>query len=444
MITDKHKLHHLLGGRLLVRNAFVNLLGHGAPMVVAIFTIPLLIKGLGTDRFGILTLAWVVVGYFGLFDMGLGRALTKLVAEKIGERLTQEIPPLIWTALAVMGGAGLLGTALLVFLSPWLVETILKIPVLLQNETRLALYFLAISIPIVISTTGLRGVLEAYQRFDIINAVRVPMGFFTFLSPLIVLPFSKNLALLVMVLVAGRVAAWAVHLILCFRVAPTLCKDIRTQRSMIRPLVSFGSWITVSNIVAPLMLYLDRFFIANVLSVSAVAYYTTPYEIITKLLIIPVAVSGVMFPAFTSSFAQNALHVRQLYRQTMTYMSLIMFPIILFIYFFAERGLALWINADFAHNSFRVAQLLALGVFINSFGHIAQSLVQASGRPDLTAKLHLAELPLYLIYLSWLLSKYGISGAACAWLVRVTISTLVLAFLANRVLKEKQQNILRR
>lgn len=439
MKTDNKFFSHLTSDRLLARNAFVNLAGQGAPMLIGFLAIPLLIKGLGPDRFGILTLAWVVVGYFSLFDLGLGRALTKLVAEYIGKGETQEIPGLIWTALSLMIGLGVIGMIVSILLTPWLVGNILKIPVLLQNETRMAFYLLGISLPVVIGTAGLRGVLEAHQRFNLINAVRVPMGFFTFLGPLMVLPFSKSLVLLISILILGRLVAWVVHLILCFRVIPSLRHQIHLKQSMIKPLISFGSWLTISNVIGPIMLYMDRFLIASMISVASVAYYTTPYEVIIKLLIIPSATLAVMFPAFTSSFSQGALQVTRLYHKTMRYVFLIMLPLIFLICLFSEQALTLWINSDFAHKSFRVAQLLALGVFVNSFGHISQSLVQASGRPDLTAKLHLVELPLYLIYLNRLVLKYGINGAASAWLIRVTISTLVLTFLASRSLKEKEE-----
>ncbi len=65
---------HLTSGRLLARNAVWNLIGNGAPMVVAVFCIPILIRGLGKDQFGVLALAWALIGYASLFDLGLGRA----------------------------------------------------------------------------------------------------------------------------------------------------------------------------------------------------------------------------------------------------------------------------------------------------------------------------------------------------------------------------------
>ncbi|MEW5961224.1 MAG: oligosaccharide flippase family protein, partial [Chloroflexota bacterium] len=107
-------------GGLLARNTLYNLIGQGAPMLVALFAIPLLINGLGTERFGVLTLAWMVIGYFSLFDLGLGRALTKMVAEKLGAGREQEIPALVWTALFLMVLLGLVGTLVVSLLSPWL------------------------------------------------------------------------------------------------------------------------------------------------------------------------------------------------------------------------------------------------------------------------------------------------------------------------------------
>ncbi len=184
---------NLTSGRLLARHTLFNLIGQGAPLIIALFTIPLLIKGLGIDRFGVLTLAWVVIGYFSLFDFGLGRALTKLVAEKLGEGRDGEIPTLVWTALFLMLCFGLVGALFLAVLSPWLVNTALKVPEPLRPETIQSFYLLAASIPIVISTTGLRGILEAQQRFGLVNTVRIFMGIFTYLGPVLVLPFSSSL-----------------------------------------------------------------------------------------------------------------------------------------------------------------------------------------------------------------------------------------------------------
>src|SRR5215469_9230201 len=120
MSETKHHNGHLTSGRLLARNTVWNLIGSGAPMLVAVFCIPILIRGLGKERFGVLTLAWALIGYASLFDLGLGRALTQLVARKLGAGEEREIPSLAWTSLLLMLLLGFLGTAAIFLISPWL------------------------------------------------------------------------------------------------------------------------------------------------------------------------------------------------------------------------------------------------------------------------------------------------------------------------------------
>lgn len=437
----------ITSGRTLTRNTIWNLIGLAAPLLVALFAIPLLIEGLGTARFGVLALAWAVVGYFNLFDLGMGRALTKLVAEKLGAGQTEDIPRLIWTALALMGILGIIGALVAVSISPWLVRDVLKIPPALQSETLKASYLLSLSIPVVICSTGLRGVLEAHQRFDLANIVRIPLGMFTFLGPLIVLPFSNNLFPLVAVLVGGRFLTGGAHLLLCLRIVPKLRHNNRLQLAMIQPLISFGSWMTVSNIVGPLMVYMDRFLIGALISVTAVAYYTTPYEIITKLGLIPGALVSVLFAAFSTTLVQDRARTARLLSRGINYIFLAIFPLSLIIVTLAHEGIALWLGAEFADNSAFVLQWLTVGVFVNSLARVPYALVQGAGRPDLTAKMHLVELPFYLFMLWWLLGAYGIKGAAIAWVLRVSIDTLILFAMVQWLLPDTKaliwKNLLR-
>lgn len=424
----------LTSGSSLARNTVWNLIGQVAPLALAIVAIPFLIRGLGTYRFGVVTLAWVVIGYFSLFDLGVGRALTKVVAEKLGMGQNQELPALIWTALFLMFLLGLVGALIVTLLSPWLVHDALNVPEALEAETLQAFRVLAISIPIVIITAGMRGILEAHQRFDIINSVRVPMVAFMFFGPLLVLPFSQSLFWVVTVLVTGRLLVGFVYLVLCLYLIPTLRHGIALCSAVVGPLIRLGSWMTVTNIVGPFMLYLDRFLIGGLLSVASVAYYATPYEVVTKLLLIPLALAAVLFPAFSTSFAQDRSHTQLLYNRGVKYIFLSLFPISLLIVTLASEGLDLWLGTEFAGRSTRVLQWLTVGVFLNSLAQMPFALIQGTGRPDLTAKLHLIELPFYLVMVWRLIGICGIEGAAIAWVTRIGVDTIFLFAMAQRFL----------
>jgi O-antigen/teichoic acid export membrane protein len=420
--------------RLLARNVVLNLGGMAAPMLAALVAIPLLVAGLGVERFGFLTVAWVLIGYFSLFDLGLARALTKLVAEKLGSGDDEGIGPLAWTALLLMVALGAVGAVVLWLLSPWVVGSALKIPDALHREALLSMYLMAASLPMVIGTAGLRGILEANQSFGVVTALRVPLGVFTFLGPVAVLPFSTGLVAVTAVLVAGRVLAFFAHLIFCLRIFPQLSRQLTVDWKQVGALGRFGGWITVSNIVSPLMSYMDRFLIGALVSLSAVAYYVTPYELITKLSMVPSALLGVLFPALAATFAVDRERAVALFDRGIRVVFLVVFPFALVVITLANEGLDLWLGSEFAAQSTAVLQWLTLGILINSLAQVPFSALQSAGHPDVTGKLHLVELPLYGLAIVWLSGLYGIEGVAIAWVLRVSVDAVFLFAFMQRLL----------
>ena len=65
------------GANLLAHNTVLNFIGQIIPLLCGVVAIPVTIKTLGIDAFGILSLAWLILGYFNIFDLGLSRSITK-------------------------------------------------------------------------------------------------------------------------------------------------------------------------------------------------------------------------------------------------------------------------------------------------------------------------------------------------------------------------------
>jgi len=155
---------------------------------------------------------------------------------------------------------------------------------------------------------------------------------------------------------------------------------------------------------------------------------------ITKLFLLPAALTSVLFPAFASSLASNPKQTTVLYERGLRYLLLAFYPILLVLVGGAREGLTLWVGNKFATQSTVVFQVLALGVLFNSLGQVAFALVQGAKRPDLTARLHLLELHCYLGVLWWAIHSTGILGAAWVWTLRVLVDMVALVWLGERSL----------
>jgi O-antigen/teichoic acid export membrane protein len=279
-------MQELTSARVLKRSLAWNALGTLLPVLAAVVAVPPLIDGLGAERFGLLTLVWALVGYASLFDLGLGRALTVVVAERLGRANAasdDKLGPLLWTGL-------------------WR-------------------------------------------------------------------------------LVALR---------------PGLLRPSRPRQVPSRQLLGQGGWMTVSNVVGPLMTYLDRFIVGAILGTAAVALYATPYEVLGRLNVLPGIVLGVLFPAMATAFASEPARARRLYADAATVLRHGLWVGCLMLVLFAEELLAAWIDPAFARQAAPGAWWLGVGVWIKALAPTPFTLLQGVGRSDLIATVHLAELAPYL------------------------------------------------
>jgi len=421
-------------GSLLVRNTILNFIGRFVPLVVAVITIPYIIHGLGLDRFGILSLAWVVLGYFSLFDLGLGRATTKFVAEELGKGKIEQIPKIIWTSLLIQTALGVAGGIALAIATPLLVEKVLRIPSGLVEETILIFFVLSVAVPIVVCSRNLRGVLEAGQRFDLINMVEIPSSSLSMLIPAIGIFIGLRLPGIIRLLVISWIFSATVYLVLCLKVFPALRQGVYMDKKLFRPLLTFGGWVTLCNVLMPILLCLDRFLIGAIVSVAALAYYAAPYQVVSQLLIVPGVLAVTLFPAFSGLSTVNVNdHLGRLYARSLKYIVLIMGPIVAIVILFARDILQLWLGTDFAVDSTYVFQILALGMLFNGLAQMPANLLDGVGRPDIRAKAFLSYILLYIGLLWLLVSKLGIEGAALAWTLRAVFELLLFFEISRRL-----------
>lgn len=394
-------------------------------MLAALVAIPVLIHRMADARFGFLSIAWVLVGYVSLFDLGVGRALTHAVASRWAKAEHDDAADLISTALLALIGFGILAGLALSIAAPWIVSAI-EADDALRREALAALRVLGLAVPFTLLTAGLRGLLEARQAFRAINLALLPAGVLMYLGPALVSSFSPELPYVIAALVGARVLATLALMRLCADVLRSLPR-FRVTRPALRELLSFGGWMTVSNTVSPIMVNMDRIFIGAYLSLATVTYYVTPFEVTTKLLVLSGAIAAASFPEFSRLAGLRDTDGARRYLMTGSVTVLaVMLPVVAIAAFFSHEILSLWVSPALADRSSGIMRWLAAGVLANGLASIPFAYIQGKGRADVTAKFHLAELVLYLPLLYLLLSSLGVLGAAIAWALRVTLDAALL------------------
>ena len=420
----------------ILKNSVWNILGQVVPAAVGLVTIPILIRSLGNERFALITLVWLITGYLGIFDFGLGKALTQAVAEKLGLGRLGEIPALIGSVTTVMILFGFFASCAFWWVTPYALNHWLSVPVELIPEARQAALWVALTIPFVIAGTGLRGVLEASHRFDIVTILKMPLASGLFLIPAIVASLTHALPSVVCAIFAIRALGFWAHAVACVREYPGLKFSFIYNHKLVRPLYKFGLWMTVSNVISPIMAQMDRFYVGAVLSLAAVAFYATPYELVNRAYALPLAIAGVLFPTMTKSYASDFEkwkgsawpESKPLYLTSFKILGFAVFPLMALLALFSYEILEVWLGHDYAEKGSRVLQILTFGICFNAMANVPYNFLQAAGRADLSAKIHIFELPLFIFFLRSMTQSFGIEGTAWTWTLRVTLDMFLMIF----------------
>lgn len=418
--------------RLLARNASLNLVTNGWLFVVLVLAMPKLVHFLGETSFGLFSLAWVIIGYLAFLDIGVNRAATKFVSEHLAEQDHDAAQQIVRTALMANLSMGLLGACAVVVASPYLVH-IFKISGATAYEARLAFYAVAVAVPVLLVQGIFRAVLSSYQRFGWMNSVDALTMTAQWGVAALLAWRGHGVALVVASTVIARIVSAIAFGWLVLKLFPDLQLLRLHGFHGLAKLLHFGGWVSVTQILSPLLTYVDRVLIAAWVSLGAVTLYTVPFEAIARLRIIPTSLMGTVYPAFSErGSGTDKQHLQLLYERSVRYLLLLLVPGVLYLLILGKDLFRIWMGASFAQQVATLVSILVLGILTNALAQVPSSLLQALGRPDLTGKFHLIELPLHLVLCALLIPRWGITGAAVATTTRFSLDCALLFWAAGK------------
>jgi O-antigen/teichoic acid export membrane protein/GT2 family glycosyltransferase len=425
--------------RQVLKNSGYNFLGHILPLVVGLLCIRLLMDNIGIERFGILTIVWAMIGYFSLFDFGLSRIITVKVSELLSKNKIEEVNVTFWTSLKIMFFATLIGSGILMAMSFFDKLLLSQVSADVLDESVTALRLIALALPAITLTAGVKGALEADSQFFKLNVIQSFLGVFNFLIPTLISIVHGELGYIVLSLLVIRYSFLGVHFWALVKTSSWL-RSYQVQKiSESFSLIVSGGWVSVSNIVSPVMTYFDRFFLAFLIPASQLAFYTTPFEIVNRLLIVPSSITRALFPVIAAQTGEE----RNRYYFGLSFNLVLVVSVFVMLIGLAAGywGLGIWLGDEFAEKSYSILAVLLVGFLINAMAWTPFSYIQAVQRPDLTAKAHLIELPLYCFSLYFFTVQWGLIGAAVAWALRNFIDFMILYTMARRLLSKQTEPV---
>ncbi|MBI2423816.1 MAG: flippase [Candidatus Hydrogenedentes bacterium] len=430
MSMEVHSDDHLAGVGVIVKNTFLNLIGRGLPIIVGLIAIPITVRWLGEARYGVFSLSWELLALFFVFDLGLGRTATQFTARALARADHAAIPRIIWSTVSVQFFFGALGGLLVAAVAPIAATQWFQIPpeqIALIQEARWCIYALAANIAISLIEYSLSGALEARQRFDIVNLIRVVFSVAGSLVIILVAGMDWNLVVFFIINFVLRILSSLSFFIACTRVFPGDWFKPRFSWSTLRELFNYGKWVAVSSILNPFLVYFDRICLPILVGFDLVAFYMVPYQVAERLLIIPATLSTTLFPALSVLDGRGDHNViSHLSTQSLKFLIAAMGLIAAVFIGFAHPLMLLLFGVEYGEHSTLVFRILCIGFSVNAIAFIPYAVIQACGRPDITAKFHLIEFPIHMLLLFSLGWIWSLAGVALAWSLRVSLDAALL------------------
>lgn len=389
---------------------------------------------MGEELFGLLILLWSTISYITVLDFGFSRALTKYFSQNIGRLKEEENLSLLLSSILFVS---LIGIAIGIILY---IGSVLLVSMIFETESSLNILavkcfkLIALFSPVLLLIPTISSFLKAYQNFKSLSVINSVNGIINYVIPLVALSLSFSLFEIIYALLIVK----AIILLALFFVSiklmnnPSLSTSKLNFLKNIKQLIGFGSWVSVSNFLNPLFVYLDRFIIATYITVSAVAIYGTPLEIVLKVGMIATAISGVLYAAISNSIEHDRKQTEQIINRGLDATTLFSYPVIITLVLFADEGLTWWVGEVIAQEGAIVMQVVALGVLFMCSTNLSIAYLHSTERPQITAKAHLIEFILYFITLVMMAKYFGLLGVAIAHSGRLIFDNLLMSFLAQK------------
>ena len=411
-----------------VRSNFAaNLAGQAWVFLTQLLVVPLYIKLLGIEAYGLMGFFFALQLTVQVLDLGLGATLTREIAKR--RALTgglADARSLVKTVcIAYLALSTLIGLAI-VLAAPLFASHVIHAEKLDRHAVESAVMLMGALIPVMWGTNLFTGTLMGMERQVQVNVLRIVMVTATSLGAVLVLWLvSADIRTFFLWYLFAGLLNWVVAGWMALRVLPA--GPSLFQARLLRELWKFAAGMSAITIGGIVLMQLDKWLLINMLSLQSYGHYILALALANALYFVITPLFSSVFPRMTLLHAQDD-HYGQasLYHSSAQYISALVFPLATVICLFSEPILRLWIqDAEIARNAAPIASILVWGTALNGLMNVPYALQLATGRTSLAVRLVVLKLILFVPVIVFLTLQFGATGAAAAWLALNAIYVLV-------------------
>ena len=417
----------------LLKNSLFSSSTWAITVIVNLLAIPIMIRYLGVEGYGIYALLTGLVGYFGLLDFGLVDGVTKYVAHHSELGHHDSVTRTINATLLLQLTAGGLGVLVLCTFNRQLIHLLHVSPGLSPVASK-GLYVSAVGFLAEMLVNTYNATLKGLQRFDILARTTMLFSLLTAVTTVLTLFAGGKLLAVVVVAVLMTVANLAVLIILIHRQLPFYLLSFLGTWSHFHSLFGFSGYIFISRIASTLNSYFLQIVIAVILGPAAVTYFVVPMKMTYTLEAGFNSLVGVIFPHISALKAQgNMESLRDLYSTTSKYIVALSTPVFLFVILFSRQILAVWLGAEFSGRAWPVLTFLSCASLLGVWTMVPANTIYGTGDTKIAATFGSIVAALNLLFSIFLTLRFGIVGTGAAVLITAIQGPVFIWYVTGRV-----------
>lgn len=405
------------------------------PMLFNILITPFIVLQLGVKEYGIYIFIITITSLFSLLDFGLSSAITKYLAEYSAQKDEHRMKNLIYSANSLFLLVGLTGLAITLIL---ILGGHYFFPArFANNSSYYTLLFVLAAINFFVSSINnvYSLIPDALQRFDISSKLNIVWLTISPLANLIIVFLGYKLLVIFTVQAILQILFILARRYYALKLLPLAEYRLAWVKEEVRKCLSYGFAMVINNTANTLLFSLDRLIIPIFAGTAQLTYYSLPGNIAARIPGVTDNLSGIILPV--SSGLQGTSEkerIKRFYIRSVRLIAVIASAISLSVIFLSYQILRFWLNLDFANQSTKILIILTVTNFIIALLSPITNFFFGLGKVKFSSILSVAMAIINVICLFIFVPKYGITGAAWAYLISVLPIFYMIYFIEQKYL----------